>query len=64
MLTPRQADVLGLLARGLTTEKTAVLLGITENTARKHSQAARQQLGARNTAHAVAIALHHRIIVP
>lgn len=64
MLTGRQLDVLGLLARGLTAERVAVLLGISEITVKKHSQDARARLGARNTAHAVAIALHHRLIVP
>ena len=64
MLTPRQSDVLGLLARGLTNERAAVLLGMSPLTARKHSEAARRSLGARNTAHAVAIGLREGLIQP
>jgi DNA-binding CsgD family transcriptional regulator len=64
MLTPRQTDVIGLLARGLTTRQTATLLGMSDQTVRWHSKHARRRLNARNTAHAVAISLHHRLIVP
>jgi DNA-binding CsgD family transcriptional regulator len=64
MLTDRQLDVLGLLARGLTSDDTARLLGMSPFTVKKHSQEARSRLQARNTAHAVAIALHQGLIVP
>jgi DNA-binding NarL/FixJ family response regulator len=63
-LTPRQKDVLELLARGLPNRQVARLLGISEWTVREHSHEARLSLGARNTAHAVAIALQSRIIEP
>lgn len=63
-LTPRQADVLGLMARGVTVRRTAVLLGISEHTVKEHARDARHNLGARNTAHAVGIALRERLIVP
>ena len=62
-LTPREADVIGLRARGLTNAETAVLLGISEHTVKSHTREARLSLGAKNTAHAVAIALRHRLIV-
>ena len=64
MLTDRQLDVLGLLARGLTEHHVGQLLGIGEETVKSHSKAARRNLGARNTAHAVAIALREGLIVP
>ena len=62
-LTGRQADVLGLLARGQTKAQVAALLGITEGTVTSHNAAAKKNLGARNTAHAVWIALNNRLIV-
>ncbi len=63
-LTPRQKDVLELLARGLPNRRVAELLGISEWTVREHSHEARLSLGARNTAHAVNLALMARIIEP
>jgi LuxR family transcriptional regulator len=62
-LTPRQADVIGLLARGLTSHETGRLLGISHTTVKDHARDARLQLGARNTAHAVAISLREGLIV-
>ena len=64
MLTDRQLDVLGLLARGLSSQRVGDLLGISRVTVNKHSGEIRRRLEARNTAHAVAIALHHKLIVP
>lgn len=63
-LTARQTDVIGLLARGLSSQRVAELLGIGEQTVKSHSRAVRQNLQARNTAHAVAIALAEGLIVP
>jgi len=64
MLTDRQLDVLGLLARGLTYERTGELLGISLHTVKEVAHGARSRLQARNTAHAVAIALREGLIVP
>jgi len=64
MLTDRQLDVLGLLARGLTAQRTGELLGIGEHTVKQHAKDAKSRLEARNTAHAVAIALTQGLIVP
>lgn len=64
MLSPRQSDVLGLLARGLTAEESGALLGMAPSTVREHSKAVRRKLGARNTAHAVAIGLREGLIQP
>jgi DNA-binding CsgD family transcriptional regulator len=63
-LTACQSDVLGLLARGLTAEETARLLGVKRATVKDHAKAVRRQLGARNTAHAVAIGLREGLIQP
>jgi len=62
-LTDRQADVLGLLARGLTARRAGELLGIDEQTVKGHAKDARRRLEARSTAHAVAIALREGLIV-
>ena len=64
MLTPRQLDVLGLVARGCDQRRTAELLGIQEHTVKKHIEHAKKRLGAKNRAHAVWIALCEGWIVP
>jgi len=64
VLTPRELDVIGLLARGLTSEETAQLLGVSPYTVKKHAYWIRLKLGARNTAHAVAIGLREGLIQP
>ena len=64
MLTARQTDVLGLLARGVTVKRTAALLGIGESTVKHHARDCRRALGARNNAQAVGIALTKGLIVP
>jgi len=63
-LTERQTDVVGLLARGLTVRHAAELLGLSEHTVKQHVSDARLRLGARNTAHMGALALHAKLIVP
>jgi LuxR family transcriptional regulator len=63
-LTPRELDVLGLVARGLTAEEAARLLGVSPYTVRKHVKWIRLKLGARNSAHAVAIGLRLGLIQP
>lgn len=63
-LSERQTDVIGLLARGLTYEQTADMLGVSVHTVKKYAWAARVRLEAKNTAHAVAISLHAGLIVP
>jgi len=63
-LTARELDVIGLLARGLTSEETARLLGVSPHTVQAHSKSFRLTLGAKNTAHAVAIGLREGLIQP
>ncbi len=51
--TPRELEVLGLLAEGLTNRAIGVRLGITENTAKFHVQAVLSKLGASSRTEAV-----------
>jgi len=53
--TPRQIELVQLLADGYTVREAAVLLGMTYATARTHAQALRSRLKARSMNHAVAI---------
>ena len=64
MLTARQADVMGLVARGVGYRRAGELLGISPYVVREHAKAARCKLGARNNAQAVAVALRERLIEP
>jgi LuxR family quorum sensing-dependent transcriptional regulator len=62
VLTRRQCQVLSLAARGLTMGCIGRQLGVTGRTVHKHLTAARARLGAMNTTHAVALAIHHQLI--
>jgi LuxR family quorum sensing-dependent transcriptional regulator len=53
-LTPRERDALSYVAEGKTDWEIAVILGVSEATARFHVDNARRKLGAVNRAHAVA----------
>ena len=56
-LTPREREVLGLLAQGLTDQQAADALGISPRTVEKHVGGVLHKLGARNRTEAVARAL-------
>ncbi|RVT82780.1 LuxR family transcriptional regulator [Rhodobacteraceae bacterium CCMM004] len=62
-LSPRETDALTLLARGKSRAQAADELVISEHTLRVYIEAARDKLGALNTTHAVACALHGGLIV-
>ncbi|QHQ36252.1 helix-turn-helix transcriptional regulator [Algicella marina] len=64
MLSPRERDVLSLLASGRSRAEAAERLKISEHTFRVYVDAARHKLGAMNTTHAVAKALANGLIVP
>ena len=55
-VTPRELEVLELVAEGCTTAEIARALWITEDTVRTHIKRMLVRLGARTRAHAVAIA--------
>jgi PAS domain S-box-containing protein len=61
-LTPREREVLTLIARGLTSEQIAEQLVVSGETVRTHARNALAALGARTRAHAVAIAMQRGLI--
>ena len=61
-LTPRELDVLGLVAQGFVYRDIGRTLGIAEYTARNHMLSVEQKLGAHTAPHAVAIAKDRGII--
>lgn len=56
-LTPREKEVLALLAQGKSTRQVAAILGITKRTVDAHVQSAMTKIGAVNRAQAIAIAI-------
>jgi DNA-binding CsgD family transcriptional regulator len=63
-LSPREADVLALLASGRTVDEVAAELTVEPSTVKTHLRNAHRKLGARNRAHAVAIAVQQSVIEP
>ena len=61
-LTQREAQCLRYSAQGHTAKEIAGLIGRSVPTATLHLKSAAEKLGARNRAHAVALALHYRLI--
>ena len=61
-ITPRENEVLGLLAQGASTTEVARRLEIAEKTVRIHIGNLLEKLGARDRTHALVIALHRGII--
>jgi DNA-binding CsgD family transcriptional regulator len=55
-ITPRELEVLALVAEGYSTREIARMLWITEETVRTHVRRLLDRLGARTRAHAVSIA--------
>jgi DNA-binding NarL/FixJ family response regulator len=53
-LTPREAEVLALLGDGLSTKETALRLGVSTTTVRRHVSSAVKRLGAANRSDAIA----------
>jgi DNA-binding NarL/FixJ family response regulator len=62
-LTPREIEVLGLLADGLANKPIAVRLGITDHTVKAHVAAILEKLGAQSRAEAVAIGIRRGLIL-
>lgn len=61
-VTPRQRQILQMFADGHSTEEAARRLGLSTETVRTHAKASLPRLGARDRAHAVAIALRSALI--
>jgi PAS domain S-box-containing protein len=62
MLTPRQREVLTLLADGASTSEIAVVLGLAEETVRNHIRQLLRRLGVHSRLAAVAYARRHGIL--
>ena len=61
-LTPRQAEVLESLSRGLTNKDIARQLGISDRSVDEHVEALLQKIGASNRTEAVVIALRKHLL--
>ena len=61
-VTPRQRQILQMFADGHSTEEAAKRLGLSAETVRTHAKASLPRLGARDRAHAVAIAMRSSLI--
>ena len=61
-LTPREVEVLGLVARGLGNKEVGDILGTAPGTVKAHVQNILSKLGAKDRTHAVTIALRRGII--
>jgi two-component system, NarL family, invasion response regulator UvrY len=64
LLTPREREVLQLVARGKTARQIAPLLGTTTSTVQHHLNHIRTKLGAKNNAHLVTLAFRKGLITP
>jgi len=63
-LTPRELEILTWAAKGKSRWEISIILSISEDTVRAHLENVRRKLGASNTTHAIAIALHHGLLLP
>ena len=61
-LTEREAEVLGMLARGLQTKQVARALGISVKTADRHIQHAYRKIGVSTRAAATLFAMEHGLV--
>ena len=61
-LTPRERQVLSLLAKGYSTKEIAQLLSISPHTTRNHIQSILQKLGVHSRLEAVLRAIEYRLI--
>lgn len=63
-LTPRLVSVLDAAARGQTANETARALHVSPTSVERYRRVAVARLGARNTTHAVAIAVTRGLVAP
>jgi DNA-binding NarL/FixJ family response regulator len=64
VLTPRETDVLGVLARGRSNQQIAAELGLGQRTVEGHVSSVLGKLGVASRAEAVAYVLAHRLVLP
>ena len=63
-LTRRQRQVIALHAQGHSSKHIARMLGLHEDTIRRHMTDACKDAGASNRVHLVALAVHHKLVQP
>jgi len=63
LLTPREKEVLQLMAQGLPNKQVALRIGISENTVKYHIASIYSKLGASNRTEAVRLGAHKGIII-
>lgn len=61
-LTPRELEILGLIAQGLSTREMAERVGVSENTVKTHVGRVLDKLGARRRTQAVQLGKEYRLI--
>lgn len=61
-LTPRELEILGLIAEGLSTREMAERVGVSENTVKTHTSRVLDKLGARRRTQAVQLGKELRLI--
>lgn len=61
-LTPREREVIGLSAEGLTSQEIAERLGMSARTVNQHVDNVAAKLGTKNRAHTVAEAIRHHLL--
>ena len=64
MLTPREREILQMLAGGSTGEQIARQLELSPETVQKHVHTAKRKVGAHTRAHLIALALARGLIEP
>jgi DNA-binding CsgD family transcriptional regulator len=62
-LTPREREVLELIAKGKTSQQIGGTLGITARTADEHALSIIEKLGAANRTHAVVLAIRNGLLL-